>query len=322
MMRSATLIYNSAAGRFPAEPLIEGAARLLNDASWTTKVKYVHVRDDLERLSEEAIDEGQCAVFVIGGNGSVGTIAANLSGSDTALGVLPAGTANVWAKELGLRGVDWFYRQALDGAAAGLGEPDVRLIDVGEINGKKFLLWGGVGLDAAFVIRVEPRERWQKALAIPYYTGAALYTAFGWRGIELRVEIGGASFEGRYMIAVASNIPSYAGGLFDLAEEAKIDDGLLDFWLIQGDNFRDVIAQTYSLVRGLHLNSSGVDHLQSDHAIFHTFANIPVLLNGETMQMQSPLEFKVHKHVLKILVPSEPESGLFMTKEVESLDHL
>lgn len=105
-MRSATLIYNSAAGRFPAEPLIEGATRLLNEAGWTTKVKFVYVRDDLTRLSEEAIDEGQSAVFVIGGERSVGTIAACLSGSDTALGVLPARTANVWAKELGLRGVD------------------------------------------------------------------------------------------------------------------------------------------------------------------------------------------------------------------------
>ncbi len=70
-MRSATLIYNTAAGRFTAEPLIEGAARLLNEAGWTTKVKFVYVRDDLTRLSEEAIDEGQSAVFVIGGDGSV-----------------------------------------------------------------------------------------------------------------------------------------------------------------------------------------------------------------------------------------------------------
>ena len=98
------------------------------------------------------------------------------------------------------------------------------------------------------------------------------------------------------MIAIASNIPSYAGGLIDLAEEAKIDDGLLDFWLIQGDNLRDVI--------------------------FNTSANAPVLLEGETMEMQSPLELKVHKQVLKILVPRELESGLFMTQEVESLDHL
>lgn len=285
-------------------------------------MKFVYVRNGLERLAEEAIDEGQCAVFVIGGHGSVGTIAASLSGSDTALGVLPAGTANVWAKELGLRGVDWFHRQALYGAAAGLAEPDVRFIDVGEINGRKFLLWGGVGLDAAVVSRVEPRERWQKAIAIPYYTGAALSTAIGWRGIELRVEIGGVRFEGRYMIAIATNISSYAGGLIDLAEDAKVDDCLLDFWLIQGDNFRDVIAQTYSLLRGSHKSSSGVDHLQSDHAIFHTSGNIQVLLDGETVEMQSPLEFKVHKQVLKILVPSGFESRLFVRQEVESVDHI
>ena len=56
--------------------------------------------------------------------------------------------------------------------------------------------------------------------------------------------------------------------------------------------------------------------------MFYTFSNVPVLLDGETMEMQSPLEFKVHKQVLKILVPRELESGLFMTQEVESLDHL
>ena len=113
-----------------------------------------------------------------------------------------------------------------------------------------------------------------------------------------------------------------AGGLIDLAEDAKIDDGLLDFWLNEGDNFRDVIAQTYSLVRGSHKSSSSVDHLQSDRAIFHTLANVPVLLDGETVEMQSPFEFKVHKQVLKILVTSGLESELFMTQEVESLDYL
>ncbi len=57
-MRSETVIYDSAAGRFPDEPLIEGAARKLSEAGWTTNVKYVYVWGDLERLAEEAIDEG------------------------------------------------------------------------------------------------------------------------------------------------------------------------------------------------------------------------------------------------------------------------
>ena len=83
-----------------------------------------------------------------------------------------------------------------------------------------------------------------------------------------------------------------------------------------------MITQTYSLLRGSHKRLSGVDHLQSDHGIFHTSANVPVLLDGETMEMQSHLEFKVHKQVLKILGPRELESELFMTQEVKSLDHL
>ncbi len=83
-----------------------------------------------------------------------------------------------------------------------------------------------------------------------------------------------------------------------------------------------MIAQTYSLLRGSHMSSSGVDHLQSDQAIFHTPANVQVLLDGETVEMQSPLEFRVHKQILKVLVPSGFESGLFMTQCVESLDHI
>ncbi len=216
----------------------------------------------------------------------------------------------------------WFHRQALDVAAAGLAEPDVRVIDMGEINGRKFLLWGGVGFDAAVVNKVEPRERWQKALAIPYYTSAALFTALGWKGIELHAEIGGVRYEGRYMIAIAANIPSYAGGLIDLAEEAKTDDGLLDFWLIQGDNTQDVITQTILLLQSSHKNSPGVDHLQSDHAIFHTTTNGPVLLDGETEEMKSPLIFRVHKQVLNILVPSGLESRLFISHEMETREHV
>jgi len=209
--RCAWLLYNPAAGRFPAGPLLERALRVLAAAGWDARIVEGEPEKGLIDIAKEAVAQHCDAVFVVGGDGSVGQAASALAGSETALGVLPAGTANVWAQELGLPRLGWIHFFALEQAAERLAAGDVRLVDVGECNGQAFLLWAGVGLDANIVNSIEPRERWEKVFPTVHYATLALWNTVGWKGMDLKVRTNEFEFEGRYLVAVASNIPAYAG---------------------------------------------------------------------------------------------------------------
>jgi len=106
-MRRALLIYNPSAGRFPAGPLVKRAADVLKEADWDVNIVASTSGDNLRPLVAEAVRNDYEAVFVAGGDGSVGAVAAELIGTETALGVLPAGTSNVWAQDMGLETLTW-----------------------------------------------------------------------------------------------------------------------------------------------------------------------------------------------------------------------
>jgi YegS/Rv2252/BmrU family lipid kinase len=309
--RHGSLVYNPAAGRFPAGPFLGRASSVLEKAGWQIEVVEAYDEEQLQKAAEDAIGEGLQAIFVVGGDGSVGTVAATLAGSETALGVLPAGTANVWAQEIGLPRLDWIHWFALEQAAERLAYGDTRLVDIGECNGRAFLLWTGVGLDAELVNSIEPRERWEKSFATIHYATLALWNSIGWQGVNLKARAGDKEWEGRFLVAVASNIPAYAGGLMNLAPGAKVDDGLLDFWLLRGNSLKDVLVRVAQIFMGTHVSAEGVVHFAAPEAIFEAEGALPMQCDGEPINMASPLHFKVRKQALRVLTPSDAGPHLF-----------
>ena len=305
-MGEAWLIYNPAAGRFPVGWLLSRAVQVLSNAGWEIQVQEVHEGPDLARLAREAVQHGCQAVFVAGGDGTVGAVAAALSGTDVALGVLPSGTANVWAKEIGLERLDWIHLFALERAADRLARGRVHKVDMGKASGREFLLWAGIGLDAEIVNSIEPRERWEKAFGAVHYGILALWNSIGWEGVHLRVRAGDQVWEGRYLVAIASNVRKYAGGLIELSPGASFDDGLLDFWLIGGRSLKGAVTRVAQVLLGAHADSPGVVHFQANQAVFEADSEIQIQLDGEPQLMASPLEFQTLRKSLNVLLP-EPE---------------
>lgn len=302
-MKRAWLIYNPAAGRFPAGWLLSRAVKVLNEAGWELEVQESHQGRELEALAREAVAADCEAVFVAGGDGSVGRVAAALAGSPTALGVLPSGTANVWAREIGLESLDWVNLFALEKAAESLAHGEVHNVDMGQANSQQFLLWAGIGLDAQIVSSLEPRGRWEKTFGTVHYGLLGLWNSIGWEGVDLRVSANGEHWEGRYLVAIASNIRKYAGGLLELTPEARYDDGKLDFWLIGGKNMRDAVMRVVQILLGAHRASPGVVYFQAATATFEADKQITMHFDGEPLKVDSPLRFQTHKQSLKVLMP-------------------
>jgi len=307
----AWIIHNPHAGRFPAHPFVERAARVLQQRGWETVIHQTGGPQDIQRLAAACAREGCEALFVAGGDGTVGQAAKELAGTSTALGVLPAGTANVFAQELGLAGLgytDWF---ALEESASRLASGHVAEMDLGRCNGQVFMLWAGVGLDGYIIGQVEPRPRTMKHLAVPYYVAASLWAVRGWQGLKLRVQVDQQLVSGQFAQIVVSNIQRYGGGLFHLAKDARADDGLLDVWLFEGESAQDALRHAVGLLRGSHVHHPHVMGLTARRIHLEAPEPVPWQLDGERYAPAKRFEIEVWPAALRVLLPQDLPQPLF-----------
>jgi YegS/Rv2252/BmrU family lipid kinase len=319
-MRVAWVVHNPAAGRFPSESQVRRAADVFAAAGWSVRFETAAQREHLQELTLGASRAGADVLVVAGGDGTVGLAAALLRGSATALAVLPTGTANVWARELGTPPPHWGQRGSMELIAERLVNGEIRSVDLGEANGRAFLLWAGTGLDARVVNLIEPRRRVDKVLPSTVYALHALRSAHGWNGLDLEVIWPGGRVRGRYLVAVASNVRSYGGGLLRLAPEARVDDGLLDFWILEGKTIGDTIVRLLQVARGMHLKGAGFVHFRAAQAEFRSSDHLPMHFDGEPGTVQSPVTLKVLPRELRVLLPSGGAGGLFQERGSEAVE--
>jgi YegS/Rv2252/BmrU family lipid kinase len=302
-MRKGLLLYNPAAGRFSVRPFVRGILRPLRLAGWHVEIAEIMSGSHATHVARQAAEEKYDAVFAIGGDGTVGQVASGLIHTETALAVLPAGTMNVWALELGQQAFDWLHYGALQRNARLLANASVHRVDVGLCNDQPFLLWAGIGLDAMTIHQLEPRPRFAKYVSVPQYVAATFWTAASWRGMDLRVWADDQRVDGHFLLAVATNIRRYVGGLAVLSPNAYIDDGEMDLWLISGSSMADAFRAYFDLLAGLHLTSDQARRLPFHSARIESDTAFSVHMDGEPMLGGKKVAIVIQKQALKVIIP-------------------
>ncbi len=309
------IIYNPMAGRFPSRPLVEQAARVLESEGWQISLQRTHGAEDIKTLTGKAVEENLDAVFIAGGDGSINQSVAQLLGSETALGVLPAGTANVWAQEIGLPVLTWTQWTALEKSARLLADGRIRTVDVGLCMGTPFLLWAGVGLDAFVVNNIEPRTRWEKNFAIPQYAANAAWLARKWKGMELKITVEDEVIEGTYVLAVVSNVRLYAGGMAEISPGAKINDGKMDLWLFSGKTLAETLEHMWMVYSGQHFDSKKVRQLSCRQVEFQSDSSLYLQVDGEPLPETDTASISMRPASLRVMIPSKLPHPLFAEDE-------
>ena len=302
-MRSAVIIYNPTAGRFSTKPFIKSAVNELESSGWRVDTAETKSGEHTIELARQAAAEKKDAAFAVGGDGTIGNVVNGLVGSETALGVLPAGTANVWSIELGLRPFTWAHPWMLRKNASILANAPRYAVDVGLCNQVYFMMWAGIGLDALTIQSMEPRIRLDKFFAMPEYTAKAIWHAAQWSGLSLRLWAEDVEVEGHFILAVATNIRHYMGGLTNLSPNAYLDDGLLDLWLFSGSNLGDALRHAYDLWRGNHVNSEAAQRITFRNLRVEADAPYWLQTDAEARGLTQTAEISVRTHALKLLMP-------------------
>ena len=174
---------------------------------------------DLEHARAEAVaaaDAGEIPA-VLAGDGLIGHIGGALAGREVPMGILPGGRGNDLARVLGIP------RDAA-GAVGVIAAGESRAIDVGEVNGRRFLGIASCGFDSD-ANRIANETRWLKGNLVYLY--AALRALAAWKPATFTLEFDGRTERRTGYSVAAANSKAYGGGMY-AAPDAELDDGLLD----------------------------------------------------------------------------------------------
>ncbi len=288
MTQRAVLIYNPAARNAPKPERLRAAAGGV--AGWEIAIASTRAVGHATELARRVAADGYDAAVACGGDGTVNEVANGLAGSTTALAVVRAGTANVWAKEIG---VPKDPAKALRVLADG----ETRLIDLGRAGERRFLCMAGVGFDAAVVQEVGAAK---KRLGAAAFVLHGLRKALSYRETAADVEADGQSLSGPLYWMLVGNSRSY-GGIVNLTNLAKIDDGRLHVCLLRRGGLPRLIWLLPWVVLGKHHRRPHVVQREIEELDVRT-AGLPVQIDGEYLG-ETPLRFAVVPGALRVIVP-------------------
>jgi diacylglycerol kinase family enzyme len=187
-------------------------------------------RGHASRFAHDAARRGVDIVIGYGGDGTLNEVATGIAGTDAALGVLPGGSTNVFARTLGMPNDPV---AAVEYLTNGIDADDLRPIGLGQVNGRYFCFNTGIGFDAAVVERVERRGSLKRWLGHPLFISAGFSTWIG--GYDRRrphFRVGGDGgpevADGFFTIVLNTNPYTYLGNrALDLSPAATLDRGLV-----------------------------------------------------------------------------------------------
>jgi YegS/Rv2252/BmrU family lipid kinase len=275
------------------------AVDVLQRAGWDVTIAETERIGHATEFARDAAARGVDVAIANGGDGTVNEVVNGIAGSDTALAVLPGGTANVWAGEIGIK------KKPMEAIRVAL-EGERRRVDLGVANGRYFLLMAGVGFDAEIVPRVNPA--WKRRIGAASYIVSGTRAIFGATHRHATVVIDGETSETDLYWMLVSNTRSY-GGITDIMFRARVDDGLFDVGIMHRGGLRRMIIDGVRVLRKKHEDSANIDYLRVRTVEVLT-PGIPVQLDGEAGG-ETPMRFEIAPLALNVIVPRGLKSRLF-----------
>ena len=304
------LIYNPRSGQRDLTTDIRAVRKYLVSHGWDVDLFVENDAKRITELSREAADAHYDVVIASGGDGTISRVVNGLARTETALGVLPAGTGNAWATEMGIPVSKVFTRRALLEAADVLLRSEIRQVDLGTAGKNYFLMWAGVGLDAK--VTEEVSWEWRRYIGnlATWITGVQVASEYP--GTPAVVSVDGHTFEKRFILTVIGNAQSYAGAV-RMTPIARMDDGLLDVCVFKGKGFSDTLRHLVNIFSQTHMVSPEVDYYQGEKITIDSEQPLPVHLDGDAMG-HTPMTFGVAPKSLRVILPHHPPERLFITQ--------
>ena len=256
---------------------------------------------DGARIAEQArasAERGDPRLIVGGGDGSISAAAGALAGTPTRLGILPLGTLNHFARDLGIPA-------ELEEAAAVIAAGAERSVDVAEVNGRPFINNAAIGLYPLMVLDRETQQSRlgrSKRLAVVVASLRTMWNFHAWR-LRLSAD-GGAERVDTPLLFVGNN--EYQLALPAAGRRDSLEDGKLSVLVMRSKSLPGFLAATARALLGRQRNDDmedlgGVAELKVESARRRLILGI----DGETAMLETPLIFRIRPRALRVIAPPQ-----------------
>lgn len=288
------LLVNPASAHGHALKLLPRLEQELDARRISFRVEQTRGLDDgVERALRAA--EAEEVPVVISGDGLIGAVGGALAGSETPLGIVPGGRGNDLARVLDIP-------DDPEAAVAMLAAGQTRRIDVGEVNGKRFLGIVSVGFDSE-ANRLANETRWLRGNLVYAYAGVR--TLLGWKAARFTVRVGEERlrFSG-YSVSVA-NSKAFGGGML-IAPDADLADGEFDVVTVGEVGKLRFLSNLPKVFKGTHVEEDEVRVFRASRLELSASSPFPVYADGEHLT-DLPAKLRVLPDALNVIVP--PRAG-------------
>jgi diacylglycerol kinase (ATP) len=292
-----SIILNAHGGRLSSQKKVALIEQGMKAAGLDYSLEQTEYPNHGFELARRAALNGASIVVAAGGDGTInevvnGLLQASNDNQPVILGIIPLGSANDLADALKLP-------HDVATACKRLAGGNIRLLDVGIVNGHYFVNNSAIGLESAVTVEQDQMRRVQGTLR---YVLAAVKTIFKARSWQARIKWDNGIFEGPIALVSVGN-SSRTGGAFYMTPQAKVDDGLLDF-IYAMDMSRwqmlKLLPQTFS---GKHVRHPLIGYLKTKSLSITVNPATPIQADGEIIdQATTEINYQLLPKKLRIIV--------------------
>jgi diacylglycerol kinase (ATP) len=315
------VILNGKAGRKSAmarglENLLIRSPRAAREATWTrrqiedaivdgfrqegleTTLHITRAPEHAGQIARALLDQGAQTIAVAGGDGTINEVVNALAETRAQLGIIPLGTANAFAMELGIP-------LSIGDSIRVIREGKTRTLDAGKANRHFFAMGAGLSYEAHVIKKITPGFKYLFGSLAYIFQGIAESLSYPFPLLKIRVTKPSPSDHTGTMAIIAN--ARFYGGPFQAAPDARLDDGLLDVVIMKRRNLSDLLRYLSTMRYGNITRLPDVEYLRCQSLTIESDQPVPVHVDAEIKE-STPCTFECVPGALRVVIPGETGS--------------
>ena len=292
LMKSSIILICNPAAKSMSKGKIERACRLLEQKDYRVELLLTKQRGEAEQLAKDASKKAPFVIIAAGGDGTFNEVANGMAGSEIPMAILPLGTTNVLAKELGIPDtVEGALEVALNNTPKSVSLGKIAIVLDSSPISRYFILMAGIGYDGETVFGIN--ETFKKISGKGAYLYSGVKTLLRFAPDELAVTVDGKTYTA--FSVIVGNASKY-GGNFKVTPDARLTEPILDVCLFKGKKHVETFRYILGIVTGSHLKFADVEYLKAREIAIKGHAHIQI--DGDYFGM-TPAEISIVPNALR-----------------------
>ncbi len=296
-MKSSIILINNPVAKNSSDNKIKQAFNIFTSGGFSVKVFVTKQKGDAEKIASDSLKENPIMIVAAGGDGTINEIVNGIAGSEIPLAIIPLGTTNVLAKEIGIPenikdsvnvAMKNFVRKVSLGKITLTGSP---------VRKRYFILMAGIGYDGETVYNIN--ENFKKITGKGAYIFSGFKTLLKWNQKELRFLIN----EREYFAysAIIGKASKYAGN-FHVTPDVKLTEPFFQIALFKGNSKIDMFRYITGIIAGKLLKMEDVEFIKCKDIVIEGSAHIQI--DGDYLGM-TPGKIEIEKDALRLIYPEK-----------------